>query len=150
MEIVVAGFKNEGEIPKLHTCDGKNVSPAIEWSGEPRGTRSFALLLDDPDAPAGTWNHWLLYDLAADVHKLAEGVRDLQAGRSGVNDFGKLGYGGPCPPRGHGPHRYYFRLFALDVPSLETRSGPKRPDLDRAMIGHVLERAEYMGRYERR
>jgi Raf kinase inhibitor-like YbhB/YbcL family protein len=143
-------FAEGGTIPRLHTCEGADLAPALEWSGEPAGTASFALVVDDPDAPVGTWNHCLLWDLPASTHALPQGFKAGQAGQSGVNDFGKLGYGGPCPPKGHGPHRYFFRLYALKVPSLGLRWGAKRAELNRALQGLVLAEAQYMGRYERR
>jgi Raf kinase inhibitor-like YbhB/YbcL family protein len=122
----------------------------MSWSGAPEGTKSFALIVDDPDAPVGTWNHWLLYDIPASKTSLAEGIGPAEVGRSGDNDFGRPGYGGPCPPRGHGPHRYFFKLFAVDVATLGLAAGAKRAELDRAMRGHVLGEAQYMGRYERK
>ncbi len=150
LKLVIGAFPEGGAIPKLHTCDGADLSPALEWSGEPAGTRSFALIVDDPDAPAGTWNHWLLWDLPAGVHALAQGFKPGQAGVSGTNDFGRRGYGGPCPPRGHGPHRYFFKLYALGVESLKLAEGARRAELDRALGKQVLAQAQYMGRYERR
>jgi Raf kinase inhibitor-like YbhB/YbcL family protein len=149
-KLVVSAFEEGGAIPKLHTCDGADVSPSLEWTGEPRDTKSFALIADDPDAPAGTWNHWLLWDIPASVHALAQSFKSGKLGMSGTNDFGKPGYGGPCPPRGHGPHRYFFKLHALDVESLGLRAGARRADLDRALRTHVLAEAQYMGRYERK
>jgi Raf kinase inhibitor-like YbhB/YbcL family protein len=143
-------FANGGTIPRRYTCDGENLSPALEWTGESAGTRSFALIVDDPDAPVGTWNHWLLWNIPADVHALKEGFRPGELATSGVNDFGRPGYGGPCPPKGHGPHRYFFRLFALDTPNLEVSGQARRVELDRALANHVLARTEYMGRYERK
>jgi Raf kinase inhibitor-like YbhB/YbcL family protein len=145
-----SAFAEGGDIPRLHTCDGAGLSPTLEWTGEPSGTQSFALIMDDPDAPAGTWNHWLLYDLSPSVRVLAQGFRPGTLGVSGLNDFGKPGYGGPCPPKGHGPHRYYITLYALDLPSLGVRPGATRADLDRALEGHILAKTQYMGRYERR
>ncbi len=142
-------FEPLGAIPGRYTCDGEDVSPALEWSGAPAGTKSFALIVDDPDAPAGTWNHWLLWDIPASVNSLPQGFKAGQLGQSGTNDFGKPGYGGPCPPKGHGPHRYFFKLHALDVPSLDLRAGARRADLDRALRKHVLGETQYMGRYER-
>jgi len=146
----ISAWADGGEIPKLHTCDGADLSPALEWAGEPGGTESFALIMDDPDAPSGTWNHWLLYDLARSIRVLAQGYRPGTLGVDGINDFGKPGYGGPCPPRGHGPHRYFIKLYAVDVASLGLKPGAKRADLDRALKGHILAEARYMGRYERR
>jgi len=148
--LIIPAFPEGGNIPKLHTCEGADLSPALEWEGEPPGTMSYALIVDDPDAPAGTWNHWLLYDIPASIHSLAQGQRPGTTGLSGTNDFGRPGYGGPCPPRGHGPHRYFFKLHALDVESLGLGAGVRRAALDRALKGHVVGKAEYVGRYERR
>jgi Raf kinase inhibitor-like YbhB/YbcL family protein len=149
-KLTTRAFSEGGTIPKLHTCEGADLSPALEWEGEPDGTRSFVLIVDDPDAPVGTWNHWLWYDIPESAHAVAQGYKPGQAGLSGKNDFGRLGYGGPCPPKGHGPHRYFFKLFALDVASVGLSAGAKRAALDRAMARHVLAEAQYMGRYERR
>jgi Raf kinase inhibitor-like YbhB/YbcL family protein len=148
-KLMINAFAEGGAMPNLLTCDGADLSPSLEWSGEPRDTKSFALIVDDPDAPAGVWNHWLLWDIPASLHALAQGFKPGKLGESGTNDFGKLGYNGPCPPRG-GPHRYFFKLHALDVPSLGLRAGSKRDALDRALHGHVLAKTEHMGRYGRR
>lgn len=148
--LVVKGFANGEFIPKQYTCDGEDRSPALSWSGEPGQTQSFALIVDDPDAPVGTWNHWLLWDIPAHVHAIAEDFRPGTLGASGRNDFGRPGYGGPCPPKGHGAHRYYFKLYAVDRPALGLPAGAVRKDLDRALAGHVLAEASYMGRYQRR
>jgi Raf kinase inhibitor-like YbhB/YbcL family protein len=107
-QLFATAFAEGGWIPDLHTCQGADLSPALEWSGEPAGTLSFALIVDDPDAPGGVWNHWLLYDIPEKVHNLSQGYKGGSLGVSGKNDFGKPGYGGPCPPKGHGPHRYFF------------------------------------------
>lgn len=106
--------------------------------------------MDDPDAPAGTWTHWLLFDIPAEVKSLDESYKPGRVGVSGINDFGRPGYEGPRPPRGHGPHRYYLRLCALDVPSLRLASDARRANLDKALAGHVLDEAQYMGTYERK
>jgi hypothetical protein len=148
--VKVQGFGNGELIPRRHTCEGDDLSPMVEWSGEPEGTQSFALILDDPDAPAGTWNHWLLWDVPAHVHSIAENFQPGGVGASGRNDFGRLGYGGPCPPKGHGVHRYNFTVYAVDRPVLGLPVGAKRKELDRALAGRVLAQAQYMGRYERR
>ncbi len=150
LKLIVGAFPDGGAIPKLHTCEGADLSPALEWTGAPAETQSFALIVDDPDAPVGTWNHWLLYDIAPTVHSLAQGFKPGQTGISGTNDFGKPGYGGPCPPKGHGVHRYYFKLYALNVPSLGLKGGAKRAELDRALKSRILAEAQYMGRYERK
>lgn len=143
-------FSGGGRIPTLHSCEGADVSPSLEWSGEPGATRSFALIVEDPDAPAGTWTHWLLFDIQPTVHTLAQGYRSGSQGLSGVNDFGVLGYRGPCPPKGHGPHRYFFKLDALDEATLGLAAGATASQLKSAMEGHVLDEARYMGRFERR
>ena len=142
-------FSDGGRIPTLHSCQGADVSPSLEWSGEPAGARSYALVVDDPDAPAGTWTHWLLFDIPPTMHTLAQGYKPGSLGVSGANDFGKQGYGGPCPPKGHGPHRYFFKLHALDVAPLGLPAGVTASELKRALEGHVLAEARYMGRYEK-
>jgi len=149
-QLFATAFAEGGWIPDLHTCQGADLSPSLEWSGEPAGTLSFALMVDDPDAPGGVWNHWLLYDIPARVHNLAQGYKAGSLGSSGKNDFGKPGYGGPCPFKGHGPHRYFFKLYALNIQTLGLPHSVKRPQLDQAMEGHILAEARYMGRYERR
>lgn len=140
------------EIPRQYTCDGADISPPLEWSTAPEGTKSFSLVTEDPDAPGGTFFHWVLYDLPAAARGLPENVspqKDLPDGaRQGRNSFGKIGYGGPCPPPGPA-HRYFFRLYALDK-KLDLPAGAGREELDRAMKGHVLAETELMGRYKRR
>ncbi len=148
-------FADGGAIPKIYTCDGQDSSPPLGWSGVPDATRSMALVVEDPDAPAGTWTHWVLFDLPANVTELGEGLParaqvDLGAAgttaRQGRNDFGKVGYGGPCPPRG--THHYVFRIFALDArPDLEP--GTTRQQLLRAIRGHVLAEGRLVGVYSR-
>jgi len=149
-QLLSSAFPEGGFIPVLHTCEGADLSPSLEWSGALGETRSFALVLEDPDAPAGVWCHWLLYDVGSKVHNLAQGFRAGALGLSGTNDFGKPGYGGPCPPKGHGAHRYFFKLYALDVHTLGLPSGVKRPELMGAIKGHILGEAQYMGRFERK
>lgn len=145
-------FEANGIIPALHTCDDADVSPELRWSGAPEGTRSFALIVDDPDAPdpeapKTIWVHWVLHDLPPGTSGLARGIEELPAGtREGKNDWGKTGYRGPCPPIGQ--HRYFFRLHALDT-VLGDLGAPTRTELTRAMEGHVLSVAELMGRYQR-
>ena len=140
-----------GEFPKRETCDGQNTSPQLGWSGAPPATKSFALILDDPDAPGGTFTHWVVWNLPAGTHELPENLpktAELAEGaRQGRNDFGKVGYGGPCPPPGK-PHRYFFRVFALDnAPAIKPGAG--RGELERALQGHILAHGELMGRYGR-
>ena len=138
-------------IPKQFTCEGANLSPALAWSGAPENTRSFSLIADDPDAPGGTWVHWVVYDLPADAKQLGEGVpkdEQLPSGaRQGKNDFRRVGYGGPCPPPGPA-HRYFFKLYALDAP-LNLKAGASKAEVEKAMAGHVLGQASLMGRYQR-
>lgn len=144
-------FRPNENIPQQFTCDGKDVSPALEWDQAPDKTMTFALICDDPDAPAGTWVHWVLFNLPGGTRSLPQGVpadRQLASGaRQGVNDFRRIGYGGPCPPPG-APHRYFFRIYALDS-KLDLAAGAGRQDLDRSMQGHILAKAELMGRYQR-
>jgi Raf kinase inhibitor-like YbhB/YbcL family protein len=142
-------FTEGGWIPELHSCHGADLSPSLEWSGAPAETLSFALILEDPDAPGGMWCHWLLYDLGAKLKGLAQGYKPGSLGTSGSNDFGKPGYGGPCPPKGN-PHRYFFKLQALNVHTLGLPAGIKRAELLKALQGHVLAEAQYMGRFQSR
>lgn len=145
MELKSPAFRQGGPIPSRYTCDGENVSPPLEWNGVPPEARAMALVVDDPDAPAKVWVHWVLYNLPPDAGSLPEGSRGLEAtGREGRNDFGDLGYGGPCPPRGR--HRYRFRLYALDE-HLDLGEGCTQSDLVAAMEGHVLAQAELTGTY---
>ncbi|HXE91232.1 MAG TPA: YbhB/YbcL family Raf kinase inhibitor-like protein [Terriglobales bacterium] len=144
-------FAPGGDIPRKHTCDGPDVSPALRWNEPPAGTKGFALIADDPDAPVGTWVHWVVYDLPAATRELPEGVvkqKDVPGGgRQGTNDFRRLGYGGPCPPPGK-PHRYFFKLYALST-ALGLEPGATKVDVERAMKGRVLAEASLMGRYRR-
>jgi Raf kinase inhibitor-like YbhB/YbcL family protein len=150
-QVSTPAFPSEGTIPKQYTCDGADGSPALSWSGAPADTKSFALIADDPDAPAGTWTHWVIWNIPPTQHQLAAGISKdprLPNGiRQGVNDFHKPGYNGPCPPPGN-PHRYYFKLFALDS-DLQLRPGADRKELEYAMKPHIVAKAELMGRYGR-
>ena len=139
-------FADGQPIPKRHTCEGDGLSPPLAWEGAPEGTRSLALVVDDPDAPVGTFTHWLVWGLEPGAGVLAEGER---CRGEGLNDFRKVGYGGPCPPRGRGPHRYVFRLHALET-TLDLPRGGTKWELERALAGHVLAVAELVGTYERR
>jgi Raf kinase inhibitor-like YbhB/YbcL family protein len=144
-------FQNGGNIPKKFTCDGADVSPELHWTSLPAGTQSLALIADDPDAPVGTWTHWVLFDLPAQTASLPEGVPKVDelstGGRQGRNDFRKIGYGGPCPPPGK-PHRYFFKLYALDK-KLDLKPGASKQDVELAIRGHILGQAELMGKYQR-
>ena len=139
-------FKYGAAVPQMHTCDGDDHPPKLTWMHPPAGTKSFALIVDDPDAPNGTFTHWIQFDIPAAAGELS----GADVGVSGRNDFQKDSYGGPCPPANHGEHRYFFKLHALDVESLGLKPGAPREEVQRAMEGHVLDQAETMGRYERK
>ena len=151
IELKTTSFTPGGFIPKRFTCEAADISPALTWTGPPAGTESFAIIEDDPDAPSGTFVHWLVYDLPAAYRQLTEGLsRNEQmpgGGRQGTNDFSRTGYSGPCPPPGR-PHRYFIRLYALDA-KLNLRPAATRRELEAAMQGHILAQAELMGRYQR-
>ena len=149
-ELTSPAFAAGEPIPPRYTCDGDDVSPPLAWSDPPPGTQSLALICDDPDAPVGTWVHWVLYDLPADARELPEAVpADAElpgGGRQGNNSWPRLGYGGPCPPSGS--HRYFFKLYALDT-VLDLDAGASKKQVLGAMEGHVLAEAELMGVYSR-
>ncbi len=144
-------FANGGDIAKKFTCDGADISPQLSWTDPPAGTKSFALLVDDPDAPVGNWNHWTVWNLPSSAHGLPEGMskeaRLPDGSQQGLNDFHRTGYNGPCPPAGK-PHRYFFKLFALDA-KLDLKAGAGKRELDAAIKGHILAQAELMGRFGR-
>lgn len=144
-------FQNGSDIPKKFTCEGADVSPALAWTDPPAGAQSLALIADDPDAPVGTWTHWVLFDLPAARRDLPQNVAKIDelpsGGRQGRNDFRKIGYGGPCPPPGN-PHRYFFKLYALDT-KLNLQPGASKQEVENAMKGHTLGKAELMGKYRR-
>ncbi|MGD2270059.1 MAG: YbhB/YbcL family Raf kinase inhibitor-like protein [Desulfobacterales bacterium] len=150
IKITSSAFSEGGMIPKRYTCDSEDVSPDLAWSGIPQGTKSIALICDDPDAPMGTWVHWVLFDLPAESTELPAAIpsdNTLSSGAvHGKNDFGRLGYGGPCPPGG--THRYYFKLYALDT-QLNLGSGITKNQLLDAMEGHILAQGQLMGKYKR-
>ena len=150
LQVTSTSFKEGQPIPRQYTCDGVNISPPIEWSGVPQNTKTIALIADDPDAPAGTWVHWVFYNLPAANIGLVENMpanENLRAGGvHGKNDFEKLGYGGPCPPSG--THRYYFKIYALDS-ELPMKAGATKVELLKVMEGHVLAQGQLMGTYER-
>jgi len=152
MELRSSGFRNGAAIPRRFTCDGEDVSPQLEWVNMPAGTRSFALLCEDPDAPAGIWHHWAVYDIAAGQTTLAEGAGHVGPGQSfkqAINDFRKPGYGGPCPPHRHGAHHYRFRLLALSVERLPLGAKPSCKQVEREAGKHVISEATLVGLYER-
>jgi Raf kinase inhibitor-like YbhB/YbcL family protein len=150
LEVKSSIFNEGGMIPEKYTCDGSNVSPPLSWSGVPEGTQSLALISDDPDAPVGIWVHWVIFNIPPDVKELGENIppdKFLPNGsRQGNNDFKKIGYGGPCPPRG--THRYYFKLYALDK-KLDLDAGATKKELLQAMEGHILDESQLMGKYSR-
>ena len=151
IELKTTSFTPDGFIPKRFTCEAADVSPALAWTDPPTGTQSFAIIEDDPDAPSGTFVHWLVYDLPATYRRLGEALSGNDqmpgGGRQGTNDFSRTGYSGPCPPPGR-PHRYFIRLYALDV-RLDLRPAATRNELEAAMKGHILAQAELMGRFQR-
>jgi Raf kinase inhibitor-like YbhB/YbcL family protein len=154
LSLTSTAFTEGATIPVAHTCDGPDRSPPLAWHGTPTGTAALALIVDDPDAPAGTWVHWVLYDVPPTLTTLPENVppvdspTELHGAAQGKNDFHRVGYGGPCPPPGPA-HRYYFKLYALAA-RLGLRPGASKQDVERAMAGHVLGSAQLMGRYARR
>ncbi len=149
-ELTSSAFQPQAPIPPKYTCQGEDVSPPLRWSDPPREAQSFALIMDDPDAPMGTWIHWVLYNLPADAHELPESVppnADLpDSSRHGKNSWEHTGYGGPCPPSG--THRYFFKLYALDA-MLDLAGGATKEQLLQAMEGHILAQTELMGRYSK-
>lgn len=150
LQVTSPAFDQGGMIPTKYTCDGADVSPTIKWGSSPEGTKSFALISDDPDAPAGTWVHWIIFNIPPDANELAENIppeKKLPNGsKHGTNDFKKIGYGGPCPPSG--THRYFFKLYALDS-GLDLNPGATKKELLSAMEGHVLDEGELIGKYKR-
>ena len=150
-KIASTAFDDGGMIPRKFTCDGPDASPPLRWTSMFAATQSFALIVDDPDAPVGTWVHWVLYNIPANTSELPEGMEKQEqlanGAMQGRNDFRRIGYGGPCPPSGK-PHRYYFKLYALDT-TLALKPGATKSELERAMKSHILGEAELMGRYGR-
>jgi Raf kinase inhibitor-like YbhB/YbcL family protein len=150
MRLTSNAFAHDAQIPRRYTCDGDDVSPPLEWSGAPDATKSFVLLCDDPDAPGGTWHHWAAYDISGEQTRLAEGAARHDHGfKQAVNDFQRIGYGGPCPPRRHGRHRYHFRLLALSIERLPARGNSSCREVEREARRHLLAEAVLVGLYER-
>ena len=151
LQLTSSAFQPNADIPKKFTCDGPDVSPALRWTYPPPGTEALALVCDDPDAPVGTWVHWVLYDLPAAARDLPEGLPKEEVlkngARQGRNDFRRIGYGGPCPPPGPA-HRYFFRLYALNAKT-NLKPGATKAELLKAMEGRILAQAELMGKYKR-
>ena len=151
MQVKSTAFEENGLIPRKYTCDGADVSPPLRWAKPPAGTKSIALICDDPDAPMGTWVHWVIYGLSPEPIWLPEGVLPqksvLGGAKQGMTDFRRIGYGGPCPPKGPA-HRYFFKVYALDV-ELNLPPGATKQDVEKAMKGHILSEGQLMGKYGR-
>jgi Raf kinase inhibitor-like YbhB/YbcL family protein len=150
MELKSPAFGEGSMIPKKYTCDGQDISPPLKWTSVIDGTKTLALICDDPDAPGGTWVHWVIFNLPSDTRGLTEStphLKELPTGaKQGTNDFGKIGYGGPCPPGG--THRYYFKIYSLDT-DLNLEPGATKAQLLQAMEGHILGEGQLMGKYKR-
>ncbi len=152
MDIIItsSAFEEGGLIPPKYTCDGDDISPPLQWDPVPEGTKSIALISDDPDAPMGTWVHWVLFNLPADTRELQENIPKDEilpnGARQGISDFHRIGYGGPCPPSG--THRYFFKIYALDT-ELDLDAGAGKSDLLNAMEGHILAEGQLIGKYKR-
>lgn len=150
IKITSSAFEEGGMIPAKYTCDGADVSPPLQWDAVPQGSKSIALICDDPDAPMGTWVHWVLFNLPSDAKELAENIPPAETlpngARQGVSDFGRIGYGGPCPPGG--THRYFFKIYALDA-EIGLEAGANKHQLLKAMEGHILEQGQLVGKYKR-
>lgn len=151
IKITSSAFDENAMIPAKYTCDGEDISPPLEWDNVPEGTQSIAIIADDPDAPMGTFVHWVLFNLPGDTRQLPENVPTkgtLDNGAvQGITGFGRTGYGGPCPPSG--THRYFFKIYALDT-KVELTSSAGKSQLLEAMAGHILGQGQLMGRYSRR
>lgn len=147
--ITSPAFIDGGAIGEEYSCDGTDLSPELNISSPPAGTKSFALIADDPDAPVGCWTHWVLYDLSATTETIPKGGPLPEGAKEGKNGFNRMGYGGPCPPRGHGAHRYFFKLYALSVEELGLNPGASKGEVERAMNAHTLGEARIMGTFER-
>jgi len=150
LEIKSNAFQNKGYIPAKHTCDAQDLSPALIWSDIPLNTKSFVLVCDDPDAPFGVWVHWVIFNIPADIDELKENISERELASLGIirgrNSFKQLRYRGPCPPRGK-PHRYFFKLYALDA-TLSLREGATKEQVTEAMKGHILAEAKTIGLYQ--
>jgi Raf kinase inhibitor-like YbhB/YbcL family protein len=149
MRLTSSAFADDGKMPTRFSCDGANVSPPLAWSGAPKEARSFAIVCSDPDAPSGVWYHWAIFDIPRDAAELHEHCTSDGASPQARNDFGKTGYGGPCPPRGHGRHHYHFELFALDVARLNLPATAGCREVEAAARSHALATTELVGVYSR-
>jgi len=151
LKIYSSAFEDGGMIPSKYTCDGADISPPLAWSGLPEGTKSIAIINDDPDAPMGTWVHWVIYNIPPTAQGLAEDIKRVEklpdGTLQGKNSWGRIGYGGPCPPGG--THRYFFKIYALDK-MLNLKPGATKEELLTAMKGHILAQAQFYGKYSRK
>ncbi|MCX7880602.1 MAG: YbhB/YbcL family Raf kinase inhibitor-like protein [Ignavibacteria bacterium] len=151
IKISSTAFEHEGFIPAKYTCDGENISPPLKWSNPPEGTKSFVIINDDPDAPVGTWVHWVIYNIPPTTTSLPENIKPIpklpDGTLQGKNSWGKIGYGGPCPPSGI--HRYFFKIYALNT-ILEIGSGATKEQVLKAMQGHILAEGSFFGKYKRK
>lgn len=147
LDLTSDAFQKGQPISTQYTCDGADQTPSLKWGEPPAGTKSFALMIDDPDAPSGTFRHWGVFDIPASARSIGGGQR---LGTEVTNDFGKPGYGGPCPPKGHGPHHYHFKLFALDTDKLGLATTARVADVEAAAQQHAIGQGELVGTYERR
>lgn len=148
--LIESVFENHQPIPAKYTCDGEDISPILKFMNIPEKSKSLAIIVDDPDAPRGTFDHWIVWNLSPDLHRLSEGAWEMKGlaskPRQGINGFGQVRYRGPCPPPGKA-HRYFFKLYALDA-MLELAEGARKQELEKAMEGHILEKAELIGTYK--
>lgn len=153
MNLSSSAFEHNHKMPFKYTCDGMDISPPLAWGGVPEGSKSLALICDDPDAPGRTWVHWVVYNIPAQTSQLPEAVPTVaemtNGARQGKNDFGRIGYGGACPPQGHGVHRYFFKLYALDTMLVLKETAVDKNSLVKAMQGHVLAETQLIARYKR-
>lgn len=151
IQISSSAFGHEGFIPQKYTCDGENISPPLSWKNIPSGTKSIAIINDDPDAPVGTWVHWVIYNIPPTANGLPENIKPMEKLPDGTlqgrNSWGKIGYGGPCPPSG--VHRYFFKIYALDK-VLDLKPGATKEELLKAMKGHILAEGQFYGKYSRK
>ena len=151
LQLTSTAFTEGSPVPVEYTCDGKDTSPPLKWTGAPATTKSFALIVDDPDAPMGTWVHWVLFDLSPETSELKEGAGksgSAEPGVQGVNSFKKSGYGGPCPPKGK-PHHYVFKIYALDH-RLGLKPGASKKEVEKAMLNHTVAQGQLIGTYSRK
>lgn len=147
LAIKSSAFNEGGSIPSQYTCDGEDISPPLSWQDEPKNTKSFVLIVDDPDAPVGNWVHWILFNIPEAIHELSENLSSLPNGAQfGKNSWEKSTYGGPCPPNGE--HRYFFKLYALDT-LLNLPAGATKSQIESAMRGHIIATAKLLGKYKR-